>query len=49
MEATYNKMLEFAKEKGLDPQGLTYEIYLNDPGKKKPEELKTDVYFLLSD
>jgi effector-binding domain-containing protein len=49
LERTYNDILAFAKEKGLEPQGLTYEIYLNDPGKKKPEALKTDVYFLLAD
>jgi effector-binding domain-containing protein len=31
------------------PGGITFEIYRNDPGKKRPEKLKTDVYMKLAE
>lgn len=49
LERTYSSLLGEVEAMGLKPAGLCFESYLNDPGKKKPEELKTDVYFLLKD
>ena len=47
IDKTYNAITAFIKEKGREPTGVCYEVYLNDPKKKKPEKLKTDVVFVL--
>jgi hypothetical protein len=39
--ATIDLMLEFAKANGLRFTGRHHEIYLSDPGRVKPEKLKT--------
>ncbi len=39
--ATITKMIEFAAECGLKTEGKHHEIYLSDPGRTKPEKLKT--------
>lgn len=49
IEKTYNDLTAFLKDKGRTPKGLCYEVYLNDPGKTKPEKLKTDVVFPLKE
>jgi len=33
LEPVYNIMSEYAKANGLEPTGVVYEYYLNDPGK----------------
>mgnify|MGYP006289495119 CR=1 FL=1 len=43
----YNRLMGFIKEKDLEPTGVSYEIYLNDPGETPPEKLKTEIYFPL--
>lgn len=43
----YNRLTAYIKEQGLEPTGVCYEIYLNDPGETPPEELKTEIYFPL--
>ncbi|MFP4383744.1 MAG: GyrI-like domain-containing protein [Spirochaetia bacterium] len=47
IEKTYENLTAFIKEKGKNPSGICYEVYLNDPEKTKPEKLKTDVVFTL--
>ena len=49
IEESYASLLEEVKARGLTPGGICFESYLNDPGKKKPEELKTDIWFLLAE
>lgn len=44
---TYEKLSAFVKEKKLEPNGFSYEYYLNDPGETAPEELLTEIYFPL--
>lgn len=39
--ATIAKMIEFAAESGYQTAGKHHEIYLSDPGRTKPERLKT--------
>ncbi|MGD2253205.1 MAG: GyrI-like domain-containing protein [Anaerolineales bacterium] len=38
---TLAKMAAFAEENGYQPRGLHHEIYLGDPRRAKPENLKT--------
>jgi effector-binding domain-containing protein len=49
IEAVYRELTAFIKEKGKKPKGICFEEYLNDPQKTKPEKLKTNVVFLLTD
>ncbi|UCF97572.1 MAG: GyrI-like domain-containing protein [Spirochaetaceae bacterium] len=43
----YEQLTAFVKEKGLEPQSICYEFYLNDPAETAPEELQTEIYFPL--
>lgn len=45
LEETYNKLMAFVKEKGLDVQEWMYEYYLNSPLEVKPEELQTQICY----
>jgi effector-binding domain-containing protein len=45
----YDRLTAFVKEQGLKPLEVCYEFYLNDPVETPPEELKTEIYFPLSD
>ncbi len=47
IEEAYNRLAAFVKEKGLEPTGLSYEFYLNDPSETPPDKLKTEIYFPL--
>ena len=47
LKRTYDAMTAFIEARNLKASGLTFERYLNDPGKRKLEKLKTDVYFKL--
>lgn len=39
--ASIDAMLEVARARGLRPHGRHHEIYLNDPGRVKPAQLRT--------
>ncbi len=39
--ATLQRMDEFAEERGYEFQGRHHEIYIGDPTRSKPENLKT--------
>lgn len=47
IKKTYDALAGYIKEKGKEPAGPCYELYLNDPQKVSPEKLKTDVVFVL--
>jgi effector-binding domain-containing protein len=42
---TYDRLLAFVKEQGLETQSFTYEFYLNDPDETPPGELETEIFF----
>jgi len=43
----YNRMMAYMKEKNLEGAGQCWELYMNDPDETPPEQLKTEIYFLL--
>ena len=43
VEAGYNRVISFSKEKNLEPFGPSRELYLNDPAEVPEEELMTEV------
>ena len=43
----YEALTKWIAEKGYEPAGVAYEVYLNDPDETKPEDLKTQVMFPL--
>lgn len=43
----YEALAKFVAEKGYQATGVAYEVYLNDPGQTKPEDLQTQVMFPL--
>lgn len=45
--AAYEALTKFIQENGLQPTGVAYEFYLNDPTEVAPDELKTQVVFPL--
>jgi effector-binding domain-containing protein len=47
LEETYTKLMEFVKEKKLSVHEWMYEYYLNSPMEVKPEELQTQICFVL--
>jgi effector-binding domain-containing protein len=47
IEEAYNRLTAFVKERDLEPTGICFEYYLNDPGTTPPEELQTEIYFPL--
>jgi len=47
IEPAYNELTQWTKEKGYEPTGIAYEIYLNDPQITPPQELRTEIRFLL--
>lgn len=42
-EATYGALTAFMQKSKVQPQGMCYEIYLNDPASVKPEDLVTKI------
>jgi len=40
---TYNEMMKWIGEQGLDASGIGYELYLNAPGQVADEELETKI------
>lgn len=47
MKGAYEALTGFVKERGCEPTGASYEIYLNDPMNTPPQELKTIIIFPL--
>lgn len=43
----YKDLTEWAEKNGYETSGIAYELYLDDPGITTPEELKTQILFLL--
>ncbi len=44
----YEALAKWVAEKGYQATGVAYEVYLNDPGQTKPEDLQTQVMFPLN-
>ena len=47
IEPAYNALTKFIQDEGYESTGIAYEIYLNDPVEVKPEQLQTQILFLL--
>ena len=47
IEPAYNELFQWIKDNGYEAAGVAYEMYLNDPTKTPPQELKTQILFLL--
>jgi len=47
VEPAYNALSQWIKDNGYEATGVTYEMYLNDPDITPPQELKTQIAFLL--
>jgi len=47
IEPAYNALMAWMAEKGYEPTGVAYEVYLNDPGETPPAELQTQILFPL--
>jgi effector-binding domain-containing protein len=45
----YDTLIAWMNEKGLKSSGVVYEAYLNDPSQTPPQELKTQILFLLKE
>ena len=43
----YNELTQWAEKNGYETSGIAYELYLDDPRVIPPEELKTQIFFLL--
>jgi effector-binding domain-containing protein len=45
MPQAYDSLRQWIKDNHIQPGGLSYEVYLNDPGSvKSKDDLKTDIY-----
>ncbi len=49
MEAAYHAMSGYIGEQGLNPTGVMYKFYLNNPTEVPEEELLTRIEYLLND
>jgi len=49
IEATYNSLTAFVKEKGVRTETFMFEEYLNSPEDTPPEKLETSIYFPLKE
>ncbi|MEN6408291.1 MAG: GyrI-like domain-containing protein [Anaerolineaceae bacterium] len=47
MGSAYETLNAFIREHGLEPQGVVYEFYLNDPVTTPPDQLETRIVFPL--
>ena len=47
IEETYNALMAFVGEKGIQTESFMFEEYLNSPEDTPPEELETAIYFPL--
>ncbi len=47
IEPAYNEIMQWVGDNGHEATGVVYEFYLNDPAQTPPEELQTQILFLL--
>jgi effector-binding domain-containing protein len=47
MEPTYTALAQWMTEKGLEPTGVAYEFYIDDPAEISQKEIRTQIYFPL--
>lgn len=47
IKPAYAALAKWVTEQGYEAQGVTYEIYIDDPSQTAPDELKTQVAFPL--
>jgi effector-binding domain-containing protein len=47
MEPTYEALAKWMAENGLDPTGVAYEFYIDDPAEISQKEIRTQIYFPL--
>lgn len=47
IEPAYNELFQWIIDNGYEATGIAYEVYLDDPAQTPPEELKTQIMFLL--
>lgn len=47
IEPAYNELSQWIEDNEYEATGIVYEIYLDDPAQIPPEELKTQIMFLL--
>ncbi len=44
IESAYLALAEWMNDNGHEPEGASYEFYLNDPGTTAPEDLQTVIF-----
>lgn len=49
LEPAYRALSDWIQAHGFEPTGVTIEFYLNDPETVPPEELQTQIYFLVKE
>jgi effector-binding domain-containing protein len=49
ISAGYETLTAWMEDQGLEPGGIAYELYLNDPASTPPGELQTQLLFLMKD
>ena len=47
MEPAYEAIAQWMTEKGLEPTGVAYEFYIDDPADTSLEKVRTQIYFPL--
>jgi len=47
MPAAYEALTQWMKERGYEPTGIAYEMYLDDPAQTSPQALRTEIAFPL--
>ena len=47
MEPTYEALAQWMAEKGLEPTGVAYEFYIDDPAEIPQKVVRTQIYFPL--
>lgn len=47
MESAYQQLARFVAEQGVEPTGIAYEIYIDDPATKPQAEVRTLIVFPL--
>ena len=47
MEATYEALAKWMAENGLEPTGVAYEFYIDDPAEIPQKDIRTQIYFPL--
>jgi effector-binding domain-containing protein len=45
---SYKELMKYVEDNELKMNGICYERYLNEPDKTKPEDLETEIVFMLS-